>query len=97
VHSKIAEKFEKLILMSHVPPYNTLLDTTKTGIHVGSRSVRQFIEEHNVDLVISGHVHEARSIDRLGKTVLVNPGPALQGNYAIITIGKEIDVKLEHI
>jgi len=96
-YSNIKEKFEKFILVSHVPPYNTLIDTTKTGMHVGSRSVRKFIEQHNVDLVISGHVHEARNIDRIGKTALVNPGPANQGNYAKITLNKEIEIKLERI
>jgi Icc-related predicted phosphoesterase len=97
IYSSIKENFEKIILVSHVPPFNTLLDTTKTGTHVGSRSVRKFIEEHNIDLVISGHVHEARSIDKIGKTALVNPGPANQGNYAKITLNKEIKIKLERI
>jgi len=96
-YSNIKEKYNKLILMSHVPPYNTLLDMTKTGRHVGSRSVRKFIEEYNVDLVISGHVHEARNIDRLGKTILVNPGPAMQGNYATVIIDDEIQVTLNNV
>jgi len=33
-------------------------------------------------LVISGHVHEAQGIDRIGSTALINVGPAQRGNYA---------------
>jgi len=34
-----------LVLISHQPPWNTLCDRIGSGVHVGSRSVRQFIED----------------------------------------------------
>lgn len=83
------------ILVSHTPPKNTRLDRTFMGIHAGSMSVRRFIEEKKPLLALCGHIHEARGIDRIGDTVIVNPGPAKQGNYALIAIrGIKVDVEL---
>lgn len=84
-----------LILVSHTPPKNTRLDRTFMGIHAGSTSVRRFIEENRPLLTLCGHIHEARGVDRVGDTVVVNPGPARQGNYAIVAIkGGEVNVDL---
>jgi len=84
-----------IILISHTPPKNTKLDRTFMGIHAGSISVRRFIEEKKPLLALCGHIHEAKGIDRIGDTVIVNPGPAKQGNYALIAIkGIEVDVEL---
>ncbi|MBS7634624.1 metallophosphoesterase family protein [Candidatus Bathyarchaeota archaeon] len=82
------------ILISHAPPKNTNLDTTSIGGHVGSISVRKFIEEYKPALTLCGHIHEAKGVDKIGETLIVNPGPSKQGNYAIIDIlyGR-IDVK----
>ncbi len=97
VFSSITGNVRRVILLSHTPPYNTLVDLTKTGFHVGSRNVRKFIETRKVDLVICGHVHEARNIDRIGNTLIVNPGPANVGNYAIIFLNEKIEIKLEQV
>lgn len=84
----------RLILLSHCPPRGTKLDKTKSGIHAGSWSVRQFIESRRPVLVVSGHVHEAQGIDNLGSTVIVNPGPAYDGNYAKIELHDKVQVTL---
>jgi Icc-related predicted phosphoesterase len=73
------------ILIAHCPPYQTAVDRIYTGAHVGSTSVRQFIETYQPDLCISGHIHEAAGEDRLGKTLLLNPGMLAQGGYVTIT------------
>jgi len=84
-----------LIFVSHTPPKNTRLDRTFMGVHAGSTSVRRFIEENRPLLTLCGHIHEARGVDRVGDTLVVNPGPAKQGNYAIVTIkGGEVNVEL---
>jgi Icc-related predicted phosphoesterase len=75
-----------LILISHQPPKDTELDRIANGDHVGSTRVRQFIEEHEPLLCLSGHIHEAAAIDRLGSTTLINPGPLHTGRYAAIEI-----------
>ena len=47
------------ILVAHCPPYRTAIDRLYNGYHVGSTSVRQFIETVQPDICISGHIHEA--------------------------------------
>ncbi len=90
---RINNYFQK-ILVSHAPPKNTKLDTTSLGGHVGSISVRRFIEEYKPALTLCGHIHEAKGVDSIGETLIVNPGPSKQGNYAIIDISEgRIDVK----
>ena len=74
------------VLVSHQPPFRTKADHAWIGGHVGSRSVRKFIEQSLPLLCFTGHIHEARSIDQLGPTQIVNPGPWAKGKYAIATI-----------
>ena len=80
---------EKLILAYHPPPKDTNLDLapkiekdlkyTNVGgqqimVHVGSTSVRRAIEERSPIVSLHGHIHESRGIDKIGKTVCINPG-----------------------
>jgi hypothetical protein len=90
--------FEKgsLVLVSHCPPKNTKLDVVPSGEHAGSVAVRDFIEKFKPALVVSGHVHEAKGIDSIGETILVNTGPAQRGNYAEITLQGRVSVRLQN-
>ena len=74
------------IFVSHSPPFNTPLDVIYNGNHVGSMSIRKFIEKWSEKgLLIAafhGHIHE--SPDRsgsiqttIGNVLCFNPG---QGN-----------------
>jgi uncharacterized protein len=72
-----------LILVSHQPPFNTLNDRVSPGVHVGSKIIRRFIEQHQPLVCFTGHIHEGIAIDHIGKTAVVNPGPARAGNYAL--------------
>ena len=85
---------EKKILISHSPPYGTKVDITHSGIHVGSTAVRDFIEDHQPDVVICGHIHEGRGQDTIENTRIVNCGTAKQGHYVVLNIeGNEIFIK----
>ncbi len=77
------------ILIAHCPPYRTTVDRLYSGQHVGSTSVRQFIEAYQPDICISGHIHEAPGEDRLGNTLLLNPGMLAQGGYITVTCTPE--------
>jgi hypothetical protein len=81
------------IFVPHAPPRDTTLDKITLGRHVGSTAVRSFIELRQPDVVVCGHIHEARGIDEIGKSKIVNCGPAGKGYYAVIDIGKEISVE----
>ena len=63
------------------------------GKHVGSTAVRTFIEKNKPDVVVCGHIHEARGTDILGSTLMINCGSAAQGNYAMIDIGNTVEME----
>jgi len=86
-----------LILVSHCPPKDTKIDPVIIGQHIGSGTVREFIESMRPILVVSGHVHEAQGEDRIGSTVVVNTGPAKGGNYANISIDDSVVVDFEKL
>ncbi len=75
-----------LILLTHQPPYNTINDEVSGGLHVGSKSLRKFIEKNAPLVCITGHIHEGKGVDTINETRIVNPGPAAWGNYAWISI-----------
>ena len=88
----LAEPIEKikipLILVSHVPPEGTAVDTLRSGKHVGSKAIRRFIEDKQPDLCISGHIHEATGMDMIGSTPIYNPGMFRNGGWLEILINK---------
>lgn len=92
-----AGEVEKTILLTHVPPHDTESDRIRTSAHVGSTSVRRFIEQEQPILALCAHIHEARGTDRLGKTLIVNPGPAAKGFYALIKVDGEPRAQLKEV
>jgi len=43
-------------------------------VHVGSKSIRKFMEKVQPLLGLHGHIHESPAFDYIGKTLVVNPG-----------------------
>jgi len=82
------------VLVAHTPPFDTALDRIHSGKHVGSTAVRQFIERHSPEVVLCGHVHESRGQEILGRTLIVNCGPAIRGYYVALTVGDQITAEL---
>jgi Icc-related predicted phosphoesterase len=84
------DNMETCIFNLHCPPYDTKLDTAMQldsqlrpvieaaggpkMIPAGSTAVRQTIEKYQPLLGLHGHIHESRSIDRIGRTLCINPG-----------------------
>lgn len=84
----------RVILVPHAPPFGTRVDILHSGIHAGSSAVRDVVEDLEPDLVLCGHIHEARGLDVVGKTKIVNCGPAVHGSYALLELDAEIRVEL---
>ncbi len=80
---------KRIILLSHAPPLNTT-DKLPRG-NVGSEALARFLGR--LDLIVCGHIHEARGSVRSKGTLVVNPGVASQGQAALITIGDDISVE----
>jgi len=85
---------KQTVFVPHAPPWGTALDVVRFGTHVGSVAVLRFIELHQPSAVVCGHIHEARGIDRLGSSVLVNCGAAGRGFYAFLEVGEQVRVEL---
>ncbi len=83
------------VMVSHPPPLDTSLDITSFGLHVGSKSVREFIQTVQPDLILCGHIHESMGKDSLNGSVMVNPGSARHGFFVVVTLGEEIRVLFE--
>lgn len=72
------------LMVSHTPPYATLLDRLINGTPVGSLSVRQFIVQHQPQICITGHIHESPGVDFIGRTKILNAGPFSAGGYIVV-------------
>lgn len=77
------------ILVTHAPPYNTRADILPSGDHVGSKGLRKIIEEHQPTLNVCGHIHESRAIDKIGDTLILNPGESSKGYAGIVEINEK--------
>lgn len=74
------------LFVTHAPPYGTKTDILPSGEHVGSEALRKLIEEFRPSINICGHIHEAKAIDEIGTTKVVNPGMLSEGSACIINI-----------
>lgn len=97
------EDIERAIFNIHVPPHGTGLDSApeiedgnrvKRGgtimASVGSTAVRDAILEYQPLLSLHGHIHESRGMQKLGRTVCINPG----SSYSDWTLqGVVVDLK----
>jgi Icc-related predicted phosphoesterase len=75
----------------HCPPYGTGLDDApeidenmrpkhggRSLVPVGSKAVREAIEEGQPALSLHGHIHEAKGNTRVGRTLCINPGSSYE-------------------
>ena len=92
IEKGLEKAFEKVkdakykIQVTHMPPYRTKIDVIFSGAHVGSEVIRKFIEEKEPIVAISSHIHEAKGIDRIGNTLLLNSGKFTEGYCGLIKI-----------
>jgi len=74
-----------LVLVTHHPPKG-FLDRSFIGAHAGLKEIRGLLEELKPKAHLCGHIHEARGTATYGGTLIVNPGPAKKGYYAIVEL-----------
>lgn len=87
-----------VLMVCHTPPANTATDRISTGQHVGSPTVRAFIEKHQPGVCITGHIHESPGVDRIGRTTVVNAGLLREGGYIVVSVGANgLSAELKHL
>ena len=77
-------------MVCHTPPKDTVIDIVRSGIHVGSSTVRDFIVQYKPDVCISGHIHESSGKDKVGDTIVLNAGMFRDGWYIEVVIDKGV-------
>ncbi len=83
---KMIEDCKFKIQVTHIPPFRTKLDLTITGLHVGSKKVREFIEKFKPHVALCSHIHEGRGIDQIGETRIINCGRFPEGYCGLVVI-----------
>tara|TARA_Y100000310_G_scaffold326983_1_gene392658 strand:+ start:199 stop:798 length:600 start_codon:yes stop_codon:yes gene_type:complete len=70
-------KGRKIVFLAHGPFYGTKLDKLfPRDKHRGNKSYTKFIRKYKPVLSVCGHFHETfGKKDKIGKNVVVNPGP----------------------
>ena len=82
------------IFLIHYSPYG-VFDKVKykgspmNGKHVGFEPYNRIIKKYKPLLVISGHMHEYQGVKKMGRSLIVNPGPAFEGKAAVIDVDEE--------
>jgi len=78
------------VLVTHSPPFGCL-DTLVTQQHVGSRSIRSFVEQSRPSFVVCGHIHEhGNHQSEINGIPVINAGP---NGYEFESSGDEVTVK----
>ena len=84
--------WNSLILISHNPPVAEKLDSFDGEHHAGSQKFTDFIKDHNHLAVVCGHIHEGAGIEKIGDTVVINPGSLGEAeSYAWLEVEKSGD------
>lgn len=81
------------VLVSHTPPYGTGADLSAVG-YIGSRAVREYMEKYRPKAILSGHVHEASFAGLVEGVLVVNPGMARLGKYALLEINSSMSYEI---
>jgi len=86
---RMVKDYSKTICNFHCPPSGTRLDLARkldknlkpvlilgnpVFIHVGSKSVEDAIRKYQPMMGLHGHIHESFASDKIGNTIVVNPG-----------------------
>ena len=88
IESSLEPLMEKNAILALHAPAMGINDEIPSGAHVGSTAIKKIIDEYHPRLVLTGHIHEARGIVEENGTIFINPGPAMRGDYALITLDK---------
>ena len=76
------------VLVTHVPPKG-IMDRMALGFHIGSKWVKDIMEDMKPRLVLCGHVHEDPGYAVSGGTTVVNCSIGRKGKYTLVEMDSE--------
>ncbi len=89
--SKIKNR-ERAIVLAHDIPYG-IFDIAELGPfkgrHIGDRIILEFLQKYQPLIYICGHMHEYQGLKYLNKTMVINPGAAQFGRFAVLELDND--------
>ena len=83
----LLEGEKNVVLLTHLPPFETKIDLTRSGTHIGSEAVKKAVEKSQPVLHLCGHIHEAFGEEKIGITTSINIGAVKEGKALLLEIG----------
>lgn len=95
LYGKLKNVYEKrnkqfsVFFISHNIPFKTRLDVVKNEKsyahkkHLGSSIARKFCEKCKPLICVGGHIHECAGKDKIGRTLVINPGFGRNANVLV--------------
>lgn len=78
IYSLLAERDlprgNRVVLISHSPPFAARCDVSGWGEHLGSQDVKRLVEDRSPRIVVCGHIHEATCCEVIGQSFVLNAG-----------------------
>lgn len=81
------------VVVTHVPPKG-LQDRVVFGMHIGNKSLRNFIEETEPKLLICGHVHEDPGYTDFHGTIVLNCSVGKKGFYSLVELDDDVNIEM---
>ena len=90
---KVLRNFKNIdVLVCHAPPYGILDEVSGKfgapkhwwGKHAGSKVILDYVKKYQPKYVFCGHIHEARGMKKIGKSIVYNVG--FNGDYVLLDI-----------
>jgi Icc-related predicted phosphoesterase len=92
--SKQLKETKNVVFLAHDVPYGYFdkINNKESPLHnkrIGDSYLTEFIKISQPGLFLCGHMHEYQGMKRLGKTKIIEVGPAYEGKGAIIDFDEE--------
>ncbi len=94
---KLCKGKRNIVMVTHMPPFGTTIDASRSGGHIGSLAVKEVVEKVQPLVLLCGHAHNAFGEIKIGKTDCINIGEAREGRAILLELRKEGKIKWERI
>lgn len=84
------------ILVFHQPPIGSVV-SMEGAVQKGHSAVNSIIEKAKPSLVFCGHAHRGQGQEKMGNTVVINPGALKNTNYALVNWDEDITVDFSQL
>ena len=84
---------KNIILLTHLPPFDTNIDKSRNGMPIGSKAVKEILEEEQPIIHLCGHAHSSFGEEKIGKTISINIGAVKEGRALLLELGEKLKWK----